>query len=69
VESSVKVWVENSYNTTMAVLVDTVQAAGYYQVVFPASGWPSGVYFAVINATPLSGGTPIIVERYMLIIR
>lgn len=48
-ETHVKLWVENSYKTTIVTLVDDVQPAGNYQVTFVAvdsdgNNLPEGVY-------------------------
>lgn len=48
-ETHVKLWVENSYKTTVSALVDEVQQAGSYQVTFNAvdsngNNLPEGLY-------------------------
>lgn len=47
--SHVKLWIENSYKTTVATLVDEVQQAGYHEAGFNAvdargNNLPEGIY-------------------------
>lgn len=48
-DSHVKLWVENSYKTSVATLVDEVQQAGFHNVTFNAvdsngNNLPEGLY-------------------------
>jgi len=48
-ETHVKLWIENSYRTTVATLVDEVKQAGFHQVRFggtdsDGNNLPEGVY-------------------------
>jgi hypothetical protein len=69
VDSYVKLWIENSYGTEMGTYVDTIQEAGYYSVEIPMSAFPHGIYFSLLRATPVSGGSMYQSERRLLHIR
>jgi len=47
--SSVKLTVENSYNTLIATLVDEEQFAGYYELNFEMTNLAEGIYFYTIE--------------------
>jgi len=64
----VKLWIENSYSTVMGTYVDTLQEAGRYRVSVSISGWPSGIYFSVVQEADLSGRTIVYEERRMLLV-
>ena len=66
--SHVKVWVENSYNTTMVVLDDSIRQPGIYGVQFSANGWAGGVYFCIIRVTSVSTGETVQTERHILLV-
>jgi hypothetical protein len=51
--------IENSYNTTVAILVNEVRNPGLYQVSTSFADYPKGVYFYILSIVPESGGTPI----------
>lgn len=53
--SHVKLTVDNSYNTTVATLVDTVQFAGAYQARLDMQ-LPEGLYFFTLEAKGLESG-------------
>jgi hypothetical protein len=50
VESSVKLTLENSYNTVVRMLVDEIQNSGFYSVTFNNSDFPEGIYFYTLVA-------------------
>jgi hypothetical protein len=47
--SSVKLTIENSYNTLIATLVDQEQFAGVYEVEFDVSNLAEGIYFYTLE--------------------
>lgn len=51
--SHVKVTVENSYNTVMAILMDQDVSAGLYQVNFAMDNLAEGIYFYIIEVNGL----------------
>jgi hypothetical protein len=48
--SSVHIAVYNTIGTEMEVLVDGSMSAGYHEVSFSASRYPSGIYFYKMTA-------------------
>ena len=48
-ESHVKLTVENSYKTLIAILVDEVQGAGVHEVSFDANDLAEGIYFYTVE--------------------
>ena len=48
-ESHVKLTVENSYKTLIAILVDEVQNAGVHEVNFDANDLAEGIYFYTVE--------------------
>lgn len=54
--SHVNFSVKDSYNTTVATLVDSVESAGVYSVTWNTVGYPAGIYFYYLSVTPLDGG-------------
>ncbi len=66
-QSHVTLKIVNSYNTTQAVLVDSVQSPGTYSISWSAASYPVGVYFYYLVVTPTSGGPPQeFVSRFVL---
>ena len=53
-DSHVKLTVENSYDTVVATLVDTVQRSGNYTVKLDLSHLPEGMYFYTLQARGVS---------------
>lgn len=66
--SHVKLYVENSYDTVVATLVDQVLAAGHYSVSFDTNNLAEGIYFYSIEFTP-ENGSQIKMIRHMLLIK
>ncbi len=54
--SHVTLKIENSYNTTVATLVDSTENAGVYSVTWNTSGFLAGLYTYYLNVDPLGGG-------------
>ncbi len=48
--SHIKIVFENSYNTVIATIVDTVQDAGRYSIGYSVNDLAEGVYFYTIEA-------------------
>ena len=48
-KSHVKLTVENSYKTLIAILVDEVQGAGVHEVSFDANDLAEGIYFYTVE--------------------
>lgn len=65
--SHVKVTVENSYNTTIAVLVDADLPTGTYNANFDMSNIAEGIYFYVIEIKPENGTETKTVKKMLLI--
>ena len=66
-QSKVKLYVENSYDTIIATLVDEIKEAGYYQVNFDTNNLAEGIYFYTIKMTGQSGNILEITKRMLLI--
>lgn len=54
--SHVKLTVQNSYNTTVATLVDGVEPAGVFQPRLELKGLPEGMYFYTLETRGLESG-------------
>lgn len=54
--SHVTLKIENSYSTTVAMLVDSTENAGVYSVTWNTAGCPTGLYTYYLNVVPLGGG-------------
>jgi hypothetical protein len=65
--SQVKLYVENSYDTIIATLVDTVQEAGNYQASFDANNLAEGIYFYTLKMTGESGKKYDMTKQIILI--
>jgi hypothetical protein len=65
--SHVKLYVENSYDTIIATLVDTVQEAGNYQASFDANNLAEGIYFYTLKMTGESGKKYDMTKQIILI--
>jgi PBP1b-binding outer membrane lipoprotein LpoB len=65
--SHVKLYVENSYDTIIATLVDTVQQAGNYQVSFEINNLAEGIYFYTLKMTGESGKKYDMTKQMILI--
>lgn len=52
--SHVKLTIENSYNTTIATLVDQDRAAGPYQISYSTSNLLEGIYFYTLEVKGLN---------------
>ncbi|MGE5350531.1 MAG: hypothetical protein ACM3P0_00500 [Acidobacteriota bacterium] len=55
--SQVKLTVQNSYNTTVATLVNDVKAVGVYQSILEMDGLPEGIYFYTLELKGLESGS------------
>lgn len=66
-QSHVKLYVENSYDTIIATLVDEVQMAGYYQVSFEINNLAEGIYFYTLKMTGESGNVTESTRHIILI--
>ena len=66
-QSQVKLYVENSYDTIIATLVDTVQEAGNYQASFDANNLAEGIYFYTLKMTGESGKKYDMTKQIILI--
>lgn len=66
--SHVKISVENSYNTIIAILVDQDLPAGVHQTNFDISNLAEGIYFYTIEITP-EDGSPIKMVKNLLLIK
>lgn len=53
--SHVKLSIENSYDTVIAVLVDEEKPAGVFDVTFNSSNLAEGIYFYTLKMTRESG--------------
>jgi hypothetical protein len=67
--SKVKLLIYDMLGREVATLVDGVNDAGYHTVTFDGSRLTSGIYFARIIASPLSGEQPFVQVRKMLMIK
>jgi hypothetical protein len=65
--SHVKLYVENSYDTIVATLVDEVKQAGVYDVVFDTNNLAEGIYFYTLKMTAESGKKYDITKQIILI--
>ena len=68
-KSNVKVTLENSYNTEIAILVNRVQDAGVYRVTYNESGLVSGIYFCIIELKGLETGSYEKQTKQLLLIK
>jgi PBP1b-binding outer membrane lipoprotein LpoB len=66
-QSQVKLYVENSYDTIIATLVDEVQMAGNYQVSFEINNLAEGIYFYTLKMTGESGKKYDMTKQMILI--
>ncbi len=67
--SHVKLEIENSYSTVMAVPVDGDMAAGVYAVDISASSWVEGVYYYTLEYKGLSSDYYVKTTRNLLLIK
>jgi hypothetical protein len=65
--SHVKLYVENSYDTIVATLVDEVKQAGVYDVVFDNNNLAEGIYFYTLKMTSDSGNIIESTRRFLLL--
>jgi hypothetical protein len=66
-QSQVKLYVENSYDTIIATLVDEVQMAGNYQVSFEINNLAEGIYFYTLELKGESGSYSKTTKNMLLI--
>lgn len=65
--SHVTLRIANSYNTTVATLVDTTQAEGTYTVDWNTAKYPAGVYFYYLSEVSEVGDTTLeAVKRFVM---
>lgn len=57
----------NSYNTTVATLIDTVQQAGSYRFTWNTGGYPPGIYFYYFSEVNPSGDTSFTSVRRIIV--
>lgn len=65
--SHVKLYVENSYDTIVATLVDEIKQAGVYEVVFDTNNLAEGIYFYTLKMTGESGNVTESTRHIILI--
>ena len=65
--SQAKLYVENSYDTIIATLVDQVQMAGNYQVSFEINNLAEGIYFYTLELKGESGSYTKTTKNMLLI--
>lgn len=65
--SHVKLTIENSYNTTVAELIDQDMSAGSHIIQFNASNLAEGIYFYNLEITGKSGNVLETNKRMLLI--
>jgi len=68
-EAHVKLILENSYNTLVAVLVDDFQNAGVYQINFDTYEFSEGVYFYTLIVKDITGHILFEATRNMILIK
>ena len=61
--------VYNTLGQSVASLINDVETPGEYQVLFNASGLPSGMYFYRVTAVPVSGGGSFVAIKRMTLIK
>jgi len=66
-ESYVNIFVENSYDTIIATLVDSTQPAGTHQVSFDVTNLAEGIYFYTIEIIGNSGSYSKSTKHMLLI--
>lgn len=65
--SHVTVRIVNSYNTTVATLVDTTQQEGSYRLTWNTEKYPAGVYFYYFSEVSTAGDTTMqAVTRFLI---
>lgn len=65
--SHVKLYVENSYDTIVATLVDEVKQAGAYEVNFDINNLAEGIYFYTLELKGESGSYTKTTKNMLLI--
>lgn len=65
--SHVTIRIVNSYNTTVATLVDTTESAGLYSVTWNTAGYHGGIYFYYLSAIPVDGGKSLSAVKELVI--
>ena len=65
--SHVRLSVENSYNTQIAVLVDDDLPAGSFSANFDSSNLAEGIYFYILEIKPENGTETKTVKKMLLI--
>ena len=68
-DAYVKLTLENSYNTIVAILVDAQQAAGVHQVSFDSYKFPEGVYFYTLIARGVGDNSYFEATRKIILIK
>ena len=67
--SHVRLEVENSYNTVVAILVDEDKSAGIYHVAFNASALTEGIYYYTLEYIGLNSTYYYRTTKRMLLIK
>lgn len=65
--SHIKLYVENSYDTIVATLVDELKEAGVYEVQLDINNLAEGIYFYTIEIKPENGTETKMVKKMLLI--
>jgi hypothetical protein len=65
--SHVRLTVENSYDTVVAILVDQDLPSGVFEANFDASNLAEGIYFYTLDIRTQSGNHSEITKRMLLI--
>lgn len=65
--SHVMLTVSNSYSTTVATIVDSVEDSGTHQVMWNTAMYPAGIYFYTLTAIPMGSGTKLSLTKEFLI--
>jgi len=65
--SHVKLSVENSYNTLIAILVDDNLPAGSFNANFDSSNLAEGMYFYILEIKPENGTETKTVKKMLLV--
>jgi len=66
-ESHVKLYVNNSYDVTVAILKDEDLQSGLYFIPFDLPDLAEGLYFSVLEVTGKTSGKTTILKRTILL--
>lgn len=68
-QSRVRLLIYNAIGGIVKILSDRVEDAGYHELDFNASGFPSGIYFYSMEASAISGRGSFYSARKMLLLK